>query len=1024
MNPAMKRILSITLALVLAVTIPTVSTLNLKALAAETDESTDTYAPETATQELPNLDNLEQPISPPGGVGRTLPPGRSKARSVSSHSTPVNGRPDLPQPTVDDVLALKNGSRARSYRASSSLIANPTVGTTTSMINWDTDGEMQVQVAAVGSKCVVYVDTDTGYSPKASEFLPNGSTPKQTAQDIANNFDTEIYPLLTSNTRLGYQLSPYYNSAELGQMSGKINIVLYDIKQDGNSNGIYSAGFFYGMDYIEGNGDTIIYVDIGTNGGYANFINNRDIFYGTIIHEFQHLINYGQWVKNILEDTAIIEDDHDPFVSTWLNEGLSGLVDAFSAGMSASHLAAFLKQDFAPGSGYVPTDDQWYSSGDQVLAQYGAASKIIQEYWAFKGLVTPLVTYPEYGYQASKRNVVDSFFKDIPDVEHGDFDDFFRMAMFNIGVDTPRDSIDDLENANKVVWTDASASNMWEFRDIIGSGNTYAGVQNITSGVAVTPKNEFGSRSYYAQLYLADAVGATNSAITIDIPFSTAEYYIITPYNAVHVDTNDQWNNCSKMVARVNPGSNSVQVGTNNRFAILVINYNEAIDSGSFQYSTSGSGLVTGAVTTSPENGLVLGYSDMSVSLDVIAPTGLDGVAISAKVVDASSTSDAAGFSLQSGSNVIRGNKATPTFDVDHTAPVGRYKIAVWLGDSPAVYSSAFRITQKPVMKPVVSPSSLEIDLRSSSTASLSLTLGQSGDEGSDYVAKAVLSVDNGNVTVSPSQLTESGSVTVTGKKVGNSVITITFYDEYGDGISDDIAVPVTIKRTGGGSTTSTSSSSGSSDRSSILTNLLWGGTGTTTLQGNSSGPQAITLAQAQEAVTKAVAAAKAKGSSTAVVNMRGVGLVTKAILEAMAKMAGMPVIFQADSMTADGKGIDVRMAINPATATRDINFFASTYSQQALDVKAHFEKWNPGQKFAVISCQQQGDFGTKVAMAAKVSLGDMNSKTLRFYSYNKATNQYKAIAAEPYLVDTNGYLHFSTTVGDNIVVTDKAIGE
>jgi len=55
-------------------------------------------------------------------------------------------------------------------------------------------------------------------------------------------------------------------------------------------------------------------------------------------------------------------------------------------------------------------------------------------------------------------------------------------------------------------------------------------------------------------------------------------------------------------------------------------------------------------------------------------------------------------------------------------------------------------------------------------------------------------------------------------------------------------------------------------------------------------------------------------------VNIKNAGNITLGTLQAMAKAAEMPVKFQADTMSADGKSVEVRITLDPAKATKDIN--------------------------------------------------------------------------------------------------------
>ena len=141
---------------------------------------------------------------------------------------------------------------------------------------------------------------------------------------------------------------------------------------------------------------------------------------------------------------------------------------------------------------------------------------------------------------------------------------------------------------------------------------------------------------------------------------------------------------------------------------------------------------------------------------------------------------------------------------------------------------------------------------------------------------------------------------------------------------------------------------------------------------------------------------------------MRNVGNISLAALQAMAKAAGMPMKFQADSMSADGKTVEVRIILDPAKSTKDLNLTASTSNGRAKSTKAFFEKWFKN-KVSTINFGQQGGFGQPVEIAAKVDLTGMDTKKLVFYAYDKATNNYRRIENPAYWIDKNGFLRFTT---------------
>ena len=72
-----------------------------------------------------------------------------------------------------------------------------------------------------------------------------------------------------------------------------------------------------------------------------------------------------------------------------------------------------------------------------------------------------------------------------------------------------------------------------------------------------------------------------------------------------------------------------------------------------------------------------------------------------------------------------------------------------------------------------------------------------------------------------------------------------------------------------------------------------------------------------------------------------------------------------------------------------------------------------------MIHLEQQGDFGQPVQIAALVDLSGMDTENLFFYSYNKAANTYRRIVKPAYRIDKNGYLHFTTEYGGEIIISE-----
>jgi hypothetical protein len=76
----------------------------------------------------------------------------------------------------------------------------------------------------------------------------------------------------------------------------------------------------------------------------------------------------------------------------------------------------------------------------------------------------------------------------------------------------------------------------------------------------------------------------------------------------------------------------------------------------------------------------------------------------------------------------------------------------------------------------------------------------------------------------------------------------------------------------------------------------------------------------------------------------------------------------------------------------------------------------------AVVSLGQKGAYGADIPMAVKLDLSALNLETLVFYAFDSATGSYTQIPATGYTMDANGYLHFTTPVGGDIVISDAPL--
>ena len=125
------------------------------------------------------------------------------------------------------------------------------------------------------------------------------------AKEMSDEFDREIYPLITEN---------FAEESDVDQ-NKKVSILVYDIKDGFNGFGGYIGGYFYARDLYDvtySNRSEVFYIDtypsMGQKGSY-----DVSRSFSTLAHEFQHMVNYNQ--------NVLIEGGTD--METWLNEALS-----------------------------------------------------------------------------------------------------------------------------------------------------------------------------------------------------------------------------------------------------------------------------------------------------------------------------------------------------------------------------------------------------------------------------------------------------------------------------------------------------------------------------------------------------------------------------------------------------------------------------------------------------------------------------------------------------------------------------
>lgn len=190
------------------------------------------------------------------------------------------------------------------------------------------------------------------------------------------------------------------------------------------------------------------------------------------------------------------------------------------------------------------------------------------------------------------------------------------------------------------------------------------------------------------------------------------------------------------------------------------------------------------------------------------------------------------------------------------------------------------------------------------------------------------------------------------------------------------------------------------------------------------SNPAPATAAQVTEAVNNAIKQAASSGGQAAVtlVNVSTVPAASiKNVFTQAAKSGVTDTVVRLDAK--EGNTVLSRVYVDAATAaklTGTVDFSVATKGAAVDKAISTFEKAFDN-KIAAVSLGQKGAFGADIKMAVKADLSKLNTSNLVFYAFDKTTGKYAKLAVE-YKVDAKGYLHFSTPVGGDIIISDKPL--
>ncbi|MEH7381387.1 cell wall-binding repeat-containing protein [Bacillus sp. JJ1533] len=228
------------------------------------------------------------------------------------------------------------------------------------------------------------------------------------ATALGKEFEDHIYETITTH---------FGKESDVDQ-NGKINILTFDIQDGFSGSGGFIAGYFSSRDLFPmsySNQSEIFYIDTYPTMGLGSTKNVSNAF-GTLAHEFQHMVNYNQ---NVLVEG-------NTYMPTWLNEGLSEAADQMYQGSGLYDRLNYYNLSNSIRNGHSLLN--W--SGD-VLSNYSLSYLFLQyvKIQAGQGdrIFKEIITDQANDYQAIE-NVAKKYIS--PDMTFGKLMTSFRLALF------------------------------------------------------------------------------------------------------------------------------------------------------------------------------------------------------------------------------------------------------------------------------------------------------------------------------------------------------------------------------------------------------------------------------------------------------------------------------------------------------------------------------------------------------------------------------------------------------------------
>lgn len=250
---------------------------------------------------------------------------------------------------------------------------------------------------------------------KSQVWVHQGQITDEDAAKLGQEFDERIYESVTSH---------FATESDVDR-NGKINILVFDIQDGYNGYGGYTGGYFWGGDLYQSNyvynsnQSEIFYIDTYPTMGEQNSIKDVTRAYGTIAHEFQHMVNFN---RNVLIEGSTSN------MPSWMNEGLSEAANQIYQGQGLWGRLSYYNQSTTIQNGHSLL--KWGDNGDS-LANY-SLSYLFMQYLKIQAkqgeaIFKEILEDQNNDYQAIE-NVAKKYID--PTITFGELMTNFRMALF------------------------------------------------------------------------------------------------------------------------------------------------------------------------------------------------------------------------------------------------------------------------------------------------------------------------------------------------------------------------------------------------------------------------------------------------------------------------------------------------------------------------------------------------------------------------------------------------------------------